>query len=78
MENQITFPESFKSESHEVVPGATQWIYTKPNQSKISIVGGGYGLCGDGINTFEMWDFDEDEPRGYQTKEEINEYLKSI
>lgn len=74
----VTFPESFQISEHHVVPGATQWTFIKPNGNNISIVGGGFGLYGDGINTFEMYDFDEDEPRGYMTKEEINDYLRSL
>jgi len=77
MSKQLTFPEDFTRVAHEVIKNATQWIATKANKTKVSIVGGGKGLLGDGVETFEMWDFDEAEPQGYLTKEEINTHLKS-
>lgn len=42
------------------------------------IVGGGSGsgLYGDGVNTFEFWDFREDMPKGCLTTEKINDLLK--
>lgn len=73
----ISFPQSFTINIHPVVPGATQWLFRK-GEKTISIVGGGMGLYGDGVESFEMYDFDEDGPRGYQTVEEINEYLESL
>lgn len=74
-----TFPESFSVEAHGVVDGATHWKLNHPKTGNIviSIVGGGYGLYGDGINTFEMYDLREDEPRGYLSIDEINEHLKN-
>jgi len=76
MNNSQTFPESFKSKIHPVVPGATQWVLeNEEGKTVISVVGGGSGLYGDGVRTFEMYDFREDEPQGYLTKEEINEHL---
>jgi len=82
----MKFPESFEERVHPVVPGATQWLYFIPDnhpnpeliagQTIISIVGGGHGLHGDGVDTFEMWDFREDNPHGYLTAEEINQHLQ--
>jgi hypothetical protein len=40
--------------------------------SSVSIVAGPL-LYGDGVNTFETWFSDEDSPRGWQTKEELEE-----
>lgn len=54
---------------------AKRWTYPTDRKPVISIVGGGYGLYGDGVHTFEMYDFREDSPRGYMTKEEINKHL---
>jgi hypothetical protein len=43
----------------------------------ISIVGGGSGLYGDGITTFEMWDTKNmPDPDGYLTAEDINQWLQ--
>ena len=76
MTNSQTFPESFKRKIHSVVPGATQWVLKdEEGNTVISVVGGGYGLYGDGVRTFEMYDFREEEPQGYLTKEEINKHL---
>ena len=75
---KIKFPQDFEKIPHPVIPTATQWSYTKPNGTTISIVGGGFGLYGDGINDFEMFDFDEEGPRGYMSIDEINNYLSTI
>lgn len=75
----LKFPEDFTRKSHHVIPGATQWLfeYNDENNEMISIVGGGFGLHGDGVRTFEMWDTKNDyDPRGYMTAEEINQWLE--
>ena len=73
-----TFPHSFKAAAHGVVPGATQWLlHSSTHKRVVSVVGGGRGLYGDGVNTFEMWDFREEEPQQYLTREEINQHLKN-
>lgn len=70
------FPQDFNVKAHPVVPGATHWTYPTSGDTVISVVGGGdFGLYGDGINTFEMYDFRESEPQGYLTSDEINEHL---
>lgn len=76
----MKFPEDFKLTTHPTVPNAIQYKATKSNGTIISIVGGGNNnfLHGDGINTFEMWDMDEEYQIDYQTKEELNEYLEKI
>jgi hypothetical protein len=80
----IKFPENFICEPHPFSERgweyrkAKQWRYVKPNGSIISVVGGAAGLYGDGVNTFELWDFDQEEPKGYLTVDEINDYLKSL
>jgi hypothetical protein len=74
----IKFPEDFVKKSHGVLPGATQWLYNRNdgNHNIISIVGGGLGLYGDGVESFEMWDTKYmNDPQGYMTKEEIQTWL---
>jgi hypothetical protein len=73
-----SFPDSFERNAHGVILGATQWTL-KGNDGNviISVVGGGSGLYGDGVKTFEMYDFREDEPQGYLLEDEINEHLKA-
>ena len=82
MKESFTFPDDFIKTPHSVIPGAVQWLATIPSDDgihQISVVGGGFGLYGDGISTFEMWDIDHaDEPQGYLTKEQINEYLSIL
>jgi hypothetical protein len=74
----LKFPEDFTGKPHRVVPGAYQWLfeYNNDTDEMISIVGGGSGLYGDGITTFEMWDTKNmDEPQGYMTTDDINQWL---
>lgn len=78
MSEKLVSPKSFKKRPHLVSPGATQWVAAGPSGKDISIVGGGTGLYGDGITTFEMWDFNTSAPRGWLSKEEINEYLSKL
>lgn len=73
----MNFPNDFTEINHPVVPGARQWLLKKEGETIISIVGGGSGLYGDGISTFEMYDFREDGPQGHLSKEEINQHLQS-
>ena len=69
--------------------GCVQAKHELPNGITISIVGGSYGLCGDGIETFEVaaWHKEGhewimlsefDDVVGWQTKEEINEIIKKL
>lgn len=74
----LKFPEDFTKNPHRVIPGATQWLFEYNNETTdmISIVGGGFGLHGDGVRTFEMWDTKNmHDPQGYMTTEEIQEWL---
>ena len=74
----LKFPEDFTKKIHRVIPGATQWLFEYNNDTNemISIVGGGFGLHGDGVRTFEMWDTKNMyDPQGYMTTEEIQEWL---
>lgn len=61
---------------HGVVPGAVHAILELPNGTNVSVVGGGSGLYGDGVNTFECWYSEDDEPRGWQSVFQINEELR--
>jgi len=76
----LKFPDDFNKKPHPVIPGAVQYLY-EPNGDygdMISIVGGGFGLYGDGVTTFEMWDTKNDyDVQGYLTAEEINHWLQN-
>ena len=70
------FPESFDKKLHIVIPEATQWtLANDKDEVIISVVGGGMGLNGDGITSFEMWDNREDDPQMYLTVDEINAHI---
>jgi hypothetical protein len=75
----VKFPDDFVKLDHDVIPGAVQFLYTYKNSNTnemISVIGGGIAIHGDGVRTFEMWDTQNmDDPRGYMTKEEIQEWL---
>lgn len=72
----LKFPDSFSKQTHSVVSGATQWkLYNNDDEAIISIVGGGHGLYGDGVKTFEMYDFRESDVQGYLSADEINMHL---
>ena len=73
----MKFPEDFTVENHQTVQNAKQWLLKKDNEIIISIVGGGYGPYGNGIDTFEMWDYREYQPKVYLTKDEINTHLQN-
>lgn len=73
--NLIKFPESFEKRPHPVIDGV-QYAYPSFSSCDISIVFGSR-FYSDGIETYEMFDFIEDEPRGYLTIDQINEYLKT-
>lgn len=77
MTQQIIFPESFFKRPYAAVRSGTQWTL-KTNRREISIVGGGEGLYGNGITTFEYWDFSEDASIGFLSIEEINARLAKL
>ena len=59
----------FADGSSASIIGGSQLYGDGVNTSEI----GGSQLYGDGVNTFEVFFSDEDNPRGWQTKEEIEE-----
>ena len=74
----LKFPDDFTKKVHSVIPGAVQYLYelNDDNDNVISIVGGGYGIYGDGVRTFEMWDTKNMyDPQGYMSTDEINQWL---
>lgn len=71
---------------HPVVPGGVQAKMDLKNGYSISVVGGGRGLYGDGLRTFEVAVFDRqgemiylqegDQVLGYQTPSEITDIIQ--
>ncbi len=83
----IKFPEDFVKRPHpnfgsssymyERYKNAFQYCYPNFEENKISIIGGSDMFYCDGTdNSFEMYDFREDEPQGYLTADQINEHLQ--
>lgn len=56
---------------HTIIPEGVQARVEFPNGTYASIVGGKSGVYGDGKTTFEIWFSDEDDPRAWQTIDEI-------
>jgi hypothetical protein len=72
----LKFPEDFTKIPHQIIPGANQWLFKTTDKWYISIVGGGIGIHGDGVTTFEMWDTKNmHDPQGYMTTDDINQWL---
>ncbi len=59
------------------IPGAVRARLNFPNGHYISVVGGPH-LYGDGINTFEIWGSDADEPEGYLSKDEVTNRMLDL
>ena len=55
--------------------GGQQAIMKFDNGHRISVVGGGIGLYGDGVNTFEIWRSCDSDVKGHLTKEEVTEEM---
>ena len=72
------FPQDFEQNAHPLIPGAVQYkLYDTDGNRLYSVVGGGMGLYGDGVTTFEMYsDNFGDVVLSYATADEINEYLE--
>jgi hypothetical protein len=52
------------------IPGAVRARLNFPNGHYISVVGGPH-LYGDGVDTFEIWGSDTEDPEGYLTKADV-------
>jgi len=72
----IVFPEDFVKQPHQISKGGFQWVPKVEQQTFISIVGGGRGLYGDGVKTFEIM-IGED-VNGWCGISEVNELLSDI
>lgn len=58
--------------------GGKQAIMQFDNKHRISVVGGGYGLYGDGVITFEIWRSCDGDVKGYLTSEEVTEEMVEL
>lgn len=65
----------FKPHGNPYNVGAVQSVMEFENGQSISVVGGGVGLYGDGVTSFEAWASWQDDVQGWLTKEEITEVM---
>jgi hypothetical protein len=75
MKNKTLTFEDLEFKSHGNIGGATHAKMIFENGHKISVVGGGMGLYGDGVNTFEIWRSCDEDIKGHLTKEEVTEQM---
>lgn len=74
---KLIFPDDYLEQPHKVVPGAKQFKPLEGTQPVfVSVVGGGVGLYGDGINTFEL--MIGNKVHGYLTPKEINKEVNKV
>lgn len=73
-DKKYTFKD-LKFGPHKVAPGAVQAIMEFDNGHRISVVGGGDGLYGDGVNTFEIWRSVDGDVKGYLTPDEVTDEM---
>lgn len=64
--------------SHRNGLGAIQAIMDFDNGHRISVVGGGIGIYGDGVNNFEIWRSCDGDVKGYLSAEEITEEMVEL
>lgn len=60
---------------HRNSMGGKQAIIQFDNNHRISVVGGSYGLYGDGETTFEIWRSCDEDVQGWLTAEEVTEKM---
>jgi hypothetical protein len=58
--------------------GGRQAIIKFNNGHRMSVVGGGIGVYGDGVTTFEIWRSCDDNVKGYLTAEEVTEEMVEL
>ena len=78
MKNKTLTFEDLEFKSHGNIGGATHAKMIFENGHKISVVGGGMGLHGDGVNTFEIWRSCDDDVQGWLTPEEVTEGMVEL
>jgi hypothetical protein len=64
--------EDLAFQPHTVIPGGKQARLSFEDGTNVSVIGGNMGCYGNGDTTFEVWYSDEENPRGWQSHEDIN------
>ena len=75
MENKKLTFEDLKFNPHSTITGAIHAKINFENGHRISVVGGGFGIHGDGVNTFEIWRSCDEDVQNYLTKEEVTQQM---
>ena len=65
----------FKPHPNTFNVGAIQAIIEFENGHSISVVGGGQGLYGNGVSSFEAWASWQDDVQGWLSKDEVTELM---
>ena len=65
----------FKPHGNPYTVGAVQAVMEFENGHSISVVGGGTGLYGNGVSTFEAWASWQDDVQGWLSKDEVTELM---
>ena len=74
--NPNIYFDNLEFKPHRLGRGAVQATGHFPINGKwYSVVGGGIGLYGDGITTFEVWGDNMDDPMGWLTIDEVEDWL---
>jgi hypothetical protein len=71
---KLTFKD-LEFKPHSVVPNAVHAVAEFANGHRISVVGGGFGIHGDGVETFEIWRSCDSDVDCYLTKEEVTQKM---
>ena len=78
MEKKIYKFEDLQFKQHPTKLSAVQATMEFDNGHRISVVGGGVGLYGDGVHTFEIWRSCDDNVKEWLTPEEVTEQMVSL
>ena len=74
--NPIIYFDNLEFKPHRLGGGAVQATGNFPVNGKwYSVVGGSTRLYGDGVTTFEVWGDDMDDPMGWLTIDEVEDWL---
>jgi hypothetical protein len=65
----------FKPHGNAFNVGAIQAVMKFDNGHSISVVGGGQGLYGNGVSSFEAWASWQDDVQGWLSKDEVTELM---
>jgi hypothetical protein len=75
-DDSIKFPQDYDTRDHKYYKGSTEYLLRNDDGKPVISVVGGNGAHGDGVNTFELWDFREFKPINNLTIEQVNQYVK--